>query len=125
MAADGPADRRHSRAPGAPDSTPPVADADAHGEWQSPADAAVRIRQDGSVRTLVLNRPDRLNALDAATTIELTQALRRADQDASTRVVVITGAGRAFCAGGDVETMNASPRSERLGHRDLELHQVL
>lgn len=56
----------------------------------------------GAIATLVMNRPDRLNALNNELTIALHDALGRIAQDESIRVVVLTGAGRAFCAGGDL-----------------------
>lgn len=58
-------------------------------------------RQDG-IATLVLNRPERLNALNLELAGELEAALKRVADDPSVRAVVLTGAGRAFCAGGDV-----------------------
>jgi 2-(1,2-epoxy-1,2-dihydrophenyl)acetyl-CoA isomerase len=54
------------------------------------------------ITVLVLNRPDRLNALNNELSAALNDALGRIAVDASVRVVVITGAGRAFCAGGDL-----------------------
>lgn len=56
----------------------------------------------GGIATLVLNRPDKLNALDAELPTALNAALARIAEDESVRVVVLTGAGRAFCAGGDL-----------------------
>ncbi|HKD49296.1 MAG TPA: enoyl-CoA hydratase-related protein [Candidatus Acidoferrum sp.] len=58
-------------------------------------------KQDG-IATLVMNRPDRLNALNNELTTALNDALGHLAEDESVRVVVITGAGRAFCAGGDL-----------------------
>ena len=58
-------------------------------------------KHDG-IATLVMNRPDRLNALDNQLATALNDALGRIAADDSVRVVVITGAGRAFCAGGDL-----------------------
>lgn len=54
------------------------------------------------VATLVMNRPERLNSLNNELTSALNDALGRIAEDQSVRVVVITGAGRAFCAGGDL-----------------------
>lgn len=54
------------------------------------------------VRTLTLNRPDRLNAANDELLLALTAELRAADADSAVRVVVITGAGRGFCAGQDL-----------------------
>src|SRR5258705_1134881 len=56
----------------------------------------------GSIITLVMNRPDRLNALNNELTTALNEALLRVANDSSIHVVVLTGAGRAFCAGGDL-----------------------
>lgn len=54
------------------------------------------------VTRLILNRPDRLNALDEATFDLLHQSIRQVEADAGCRVLVITGAGRGFCAGFDL-----------------------
>jgi enoyl-CoA hydratase/carnithine racemase len=54
------------------------------------------------VLTLTLNRPDKLNAYTATMGRELEAAFRRADADDAVRAVVVTGAGRAFCAGADM-----------------------
>ncbi|HEY2460665.1 MAG TPA: enoyl-CoA hydratase-related protein [Candidatus Acidoferrum sp.] len=54
------------------------------------------------VATLVLNRPDRMNALNKDLTIALNEALGRVGSDKTIDAIVITGAGRAFCAGGDL-----------------------
>jgi len=55
------------------------------------------------VLTITLNRPERLNAFTAAMGRELIEALDAADADDSVRAVVVTGAGRGFCAGADLE----------------------
>src|SRR2546421_560173 len=60
--------------------------------------------EDG-IAWLTLNRPDRLNALSQAMLQGLGEALQRLSGDAAVGAVVITGAGRGFCAGGDVKTM--------------------
>src|SRR5881409_1055033 len=57
------------------------------------------------VAVLTLNRPDRLNALSPAMLEALLEALPRLAADAEVGVVVLTGSGRAFCAGGDVKAM--------------------
>jgi 2-(1,2-epoxy-1,2-dihydrophenyl)acetyl-CoA isomerase len=57
------------------------------------------------VAVLTMNRPDRLNALSGAMLEALAEALTRLGEDAEVGVVVLTGAGRAFCAGGDVKAM--------------------
>jgi enoyl-CoA hydratase/carnithine racemase len=55
------------------------------------------------VLTITLNRPERLNAFTAKMGMELIEALDAADADDSVRAIVITGAGRGFCAGADLE----------------------
>ncbi|WP_119352660.1 2-(1,2-epoxy-1,2-dihydrophenyl)acetyl-CoA isomerase PaaG [Azohydromonas sediminis] len=57
---------------------------------------------DGAVRTLTLNRPHALNSFTAAMHAELRAALDAAANDAAVRCVVVTGAGRGFCAGQDL-----------------------
>src|SRR5919205_135571 len=56
-----------------------------------------------SVATITLNRPERLNALTFEVYAELRDTFRALDTEAGVRAVIITGAGRAFCSGGDVE----------------------
>ena len=61
----------------------------------------------GAVRTIVVNRPDKLNALDRQTLNELTLAFAQAAQDDAVRVVVLAGAGeKAFVAGADISEMS-------------------
>ncbi len=77
------------------------------------------------ILTLTLNRPERLNAFTPVMRGELLDALDRADADDSVRVVILTGAGRAFCAGTDFQaegedTFNYSKREER---NTLETHR--
>lgn len=62
----------------------------------------ILVTDQAHVRTLSLNRPDRLNAVNAATLLELTAELKKAEADPSVRVVVVTGEGRGFCAGQDL-----------------------
>lgn len=57
---------------------------------------------DGKLATITLNRPHRLNALDTPTWGKLRDALLRADEDRDVRVVVLQGAGKAFCSGDDI-----------------------
>jgi 2-(1,2-epoxy-1,2-dihydrophenyl)acetyl-CoA isomerase len=65
------------------------------------------------VAVLTLNRPERLNALSTPIMEGLLEALPRLAQDPAVGVVVLTGAGRAFCSGGDVKSMaeGSAPRS--------------
>src|SRR4051812_50067001 len=61
------------------------------------------------VATLTLNRPDRLNALSTPIMDGLLEALPRLAGDPAIGAIVLTGAGRAFCAGGDVKRMAGEP----------------
>jgi enoyl-CoA hydratase/carnithine racemase len=72
------------------------------------------------IATLTLNRPDRLNALGGSLREDLYDAVLKCGADANVRAIVITGAGRGFCSGGDVKAMSerdqsgeAAPASER------------
>jgi enoyl-CoA hydratase/carnithine racemase len=61
----------------------------------------------GSVLTITLNRPERLNAYIHQMRIELLDAMDRADEDDAVRAIIFTGAGKAFCAGADLESGNS------------------
>jgi 2-(1,2-epoxy-1,2-dihydrophenyl)acetyl-CoA isomerase len=66
---------------------------------------------DDCIATLTLNRPERLNALGDTLREDLHDALLRCAADPEVRVVVITGAGRGFCSGGDVKSMSEREQS--------------
>ena len=70
-------------------------------------------RLDGGVVTLILNRPERLNALNAALIEGLSAALKGAAAEADCRAVLITGAGRGFCAGADLANRAFAPGETR------------
>jgi 2-(1,2-epoxy-1,2-dihydrophenyl)acetyl-CoA isomerase len=65
------------------------------------------------VATLTLNRPDRLNALGGTLRDDLLDAVTRASADPEVRVMIVTGAGKGFCAGGDVKAMNDNREAAR------------
>lgn len=65
----------------------------------------VLLDRSGPIATVTLNRPDRLNALDTALCDALVDALRAVVADAAVRVAIVTGAGRAFCAGADLDVL--------------------
>ncbi|PYU01044.1 MAG: enoyl-CoA hydratase [Acidobacteria bacterium] len=71
------------------------------------------------VATLVMNRPDRLNALNTKLVMALASALRCIAKDESVRVVLLAGAGRAFCSGGDLAMIAEGRQSGEA--KDLEL----
>jgi enoyl-CoA hydratase len=68
-------------------------------------EAAVLLTRSGPVHQIVLNRPARLNAINPEMRDLLTSTIQQADRDKDSRVIVITGAGRGFCAGGDLKGM--------------------
>ncbi|MGN6201947.1 MAG: enoyl-CoA hydratase/isomerase family protein, partial [Solirubrobacterales bacterium] len=61
----------------------------------------VRYERRGSAALLTIDRPDRRNAIDAATATELRRGLDEFEADGEARVLVLTGSGEAFCAGAD------------------------
>jgi 2-(1,2-epoxy-1,2-dihydrophenyl)acetyl-CoA isomerase len=65
------------------------------------------------IATLTLNRPDRLNALGGSLRDDLHDALTRSAADPDVRVMIITGAGKGFCAGGDVKAMQEAKEGKR------------
>jgi len=65
----------------------------------------VRLERDGSVAWITLDRPERMNAFAGSMRDDLHDAVASAAADPAARAIVITGAGRAFCAGADVEVM--------------------
>ena len=66
-------------------------------------DETVLIEDRGHVRWIVLNRPERMNAITGAMLEAINEALKAADDDAGVRVLVLTGAGRGFCSGLDLK----------------------
>jgi 2-(1,2-epoxy-1,2-dihydrophenyl)acetyl-CoA isomerase len=69
------------------------------------ADDLIKVAEDNGIVTISLNRPERLNALVGHMRRDLAETLEEAGSDPHVRVVVLTGEGRAFCAGGDVNFM--------------------
>ncbi|MCI4317455.1 MAG: enoyl-CoA hydratase-related protein [Thermoplasmata archaeon] len=92
-----------------------------------------RTERRGAVLEIRLNRPDRLNALDIPSFRALRVALQDAAHDASVRAVLLTGEGRAFCAGGDVAAMEEHRQSGRLpqffkdltGEQELSVREIM
>lgn len=66
---------------------------------------AIEVNKADGVLTITLNRPDVLNALDLVMREELADTLYAIRDDPDIKVLVLTGAGRAFCAGGDIKSM--------------------
>ena len=81
-------------------------------------DTVTLARADG-VATLTLNRPEVFNALDMTLGRDLFHAVLAADDDATVRAIVVTGAGRAFCAGGDVKAF-----ADKLDHIGAHIKEL-
>ncbi len=71
-----------------------------------PTYAHVLYAVDDGILTITMNRPEKLNAATLEMTLELVDAFDQADRDDAVRVVILTGAGRGFCAGADVSGGN-------------------
>ncbi len=83
------------------------------------------IDRDGAIATLTLNRPEALNALSAELRLALSTGFRDLEADPNVRVAIVTGAGRAFCAGMDLKELASNspdasgPPDRGAGHLDL------
>jgi 2-(1,2-epoxy-1,2-dihydrophenyl)acetyl-CoA isomerase len=94
---------------------------------------AIRVEQDGPVSTVTIDRPDRLNALDLPSLRELREALESVGRERAVRAVLLRGEGRAFCAGGDVATMEEHRRAgdlprlfhELTGEQELAVRAIV
>jgi len=86
----------------------------------------ILLEKKDNITTITLNRPERLNALNPQMMQELASALDEVEADDETRVLVITGAGRGFCAGADVRGMaGGTERGSRTAASAEELRQGL
>jgi 2-(1,2-epoxy-1,2-dihydrophenyl)acetyl-CoA isomerase len=95
------------------------------GETPTEAPILLSERRDGLL-VLTLNRPERLNALSPELHEALDAALEAASHDPEVRAVVLTGAGRAFCSGGDLSGDRTRPRPKGLeGRADHALRNSL
>jgi enoyl-CoA hydratase/carnithine racemase len=87
----------------------------------------IRLEIDAAVATLTLDRQDKLNALNEAMVQELAALCHRLDRDTGVRVVIVTGVGKAFCAGGDIAAWGAKSALDfgrfwlREGHTAFDL----
>lgn len=83
-------------------------------------------KRDNGVAIATLNRPDRLNAVNPRMHSELANIAREADNDESVKVLIITGAGRAFCAGGDFAgDSDVAGNKRQTGKEALEIVNLL
>ncbi len=97
------------------------------GDGSTVRQQAILFRQEGPVATITLNRPEKRNALTIELFVELLDALNRSEAEDAIRVVVLAGAGPAFCAGRDFnESTQADPQAAaRYGRLNLEARDRL
>jgi enoyl-CoA hydratase/carnithine racemase len=82
--------------------------------------SSVNLGTDGAISVVTLNRPERLNAIGGHLLADLHEALLQAQADPATRVIVLTGAGRAFCAGDDLKEFEQQAASPEVIARTCE-----
>lgn len=87
-------------------------------------EAPVLVEDSGAVRIITLNRPRLRNAIDLPMRYALAEAIEAADADVGTRAIVLTGAGGAFCSGGDISTMERQARHETT-HRAQAAQRII
>ena len=80
----------------------------------------VKLTRDGPIATILLNRPERMNAISTKMTSDLHDALFEANSDPELRVLILTGAGRAFCAGDDLKEFEDQTSSDAAIVRHIE-----
>jgi enoyl-CoA hydratase len=79
---------------------------------------SVRSETQGAVTTIILDRPDRRNAIDRPTGKALAEAFRAFERDKTTRVAVLWGANGTFCAGADLKAVAAGPKKRTITYGD-------
>ena len=79
------------------------------------------VERTGPLATITLNRPDARNAIDLTMRQELVAALDEVEADAAARVLILTGSGRHFCAGGDVKTMRQRRQTAAEGRARVQM----
>jgi len=82
-------------------------------------EASVLVQDVAAVRVITLNRPDKLNAIDIPLRLALADAIETADSARDVRAIVLTGAGKAFCAGGDITSMHRMEKGPALERAHL------
>ncbi len=90
---------------------------------REPKGREVLTSRDGALMTLTLNRPHRLNAVNLPLYEKLVAELERADADRAVRCVILTGSGRAFCAGADLKAHAEHPMPEEERARYVQTAQ--
>ena len=78
------------------------------------AEKELLVEVQGGVRVVTLNRPDALNAANEVLHGEIARIWHELDADPDVRAIVLTGSGKAFCAGGDLDLLDRMVRDARL-----------
>lgn len=89
-------------------------------QWET-----MRCTLDGHVATVTFNRPQRRNAIDSVMRVEFARAVSAIRQDRDIKVLVLAGAGGAFCSGGDIASMSDDNRAEQARDRMVSLQGVV
>lgn len=97
-----------------------MAEASVERDSEAAEQQVLRYGVDKGVAWIRLNRPDKMNAIDGALRQALAGAVRRVERDAEAKVVVVTGEGRAFCAGADVRELGQPSGSVSQVRQDYE-----
>ncbi|KKM66083.1 hypothetical protein LCGC14_1484730 [marine sediment metagenome] len=80
----------------------------------SPEYKTILYEKKDKVGVITLNRPERMNAINVQMNADLKNSLKEAKEDSGVRAIVITGAGRAFCAGADVQEFASGKFKEKV-----------
>ncbi|MBZ8176497.1 crotonase/enoyl-CoA hydratase family protein [Corynebacterium poyangense] len=91
---------------------------------ESTANSAAIYEVKDGIATITMNRPDALNAVNGALSTAVGNAIEKANQDDAVRVIILTGTGRAFCAGGDLKEIAAGNDVSAEGHPEWGLAGV-
>ena len=84
----------------------------------------LQMQTEGGIATVTLHRPDKLNAFNTPMRDQLIAAFDHTDADDAVRAVIVTGSGRAFCAGADLSTGGATFNHQKRQDPARELHRV-
>jgi 2-(1,2-epoxy-1,2-dihydrophenyl)acetyl-CoA isomerase len=88
----------------------------------SPEYETILYEKKDNVATITLNRPERMNAINVQMNADLKNSLKEAKEDSDVRVVVITGSGKAFCAGADVQDFASGKFREEAAGNNMIIH---
>jgi enoyl-CoA hydratase/carnithine racemase len=88
----------------------------------SPEYETILYEKKGMVAVITLNRPERMNAINVQMNADLKKSLKEAKEDSDVRAIVITGAGKAFCAGADVQEFASGKFREKIAGGSVTIH---